>query len=184
MKNAFLIAVSIAALGIAGCKKEATPVVEPTEASVATAEQPVTVTSPAQAFADAAAASDAFEIATSKLALAKAQSAKVKSFAESMIKAHTDSTAKLMTAAAAAAPAITPNPALSPAQHEVVGDLQTKTGAEFDAAYAKAQGDAHQMTLDTLKTYAATGEVASLKSFAASLVPIVTAHLNMAKTLK
>lgn len=40
------------------------------------------------------------------------------------------------------------------------------------------------MTLDTLKAYATTGDVASLKSFASALVPIVTAHVNMAKGLK
>ena len=57
------------------------------------------------------------------------------------------------------------------------------SGAEFDAAYAKAQVEAHQMTLDALKAYAADGAVPTLKSFATELVPVVTAHLNMAKAL-
>lgn len=83
--------------------------------------------------------SDTFEIESSKLAATRAQSAKVKRFAEEMIKAHTASTAKLKTAAAAASPALTPVPRLSPAQ---------------------------QQTLDALKAYSASGAVPSLKTFA------------------
>lgn len=37
------------------------------------------------------------------------------------------------------------------------------------------------MTLAKLKAYSANGAVPSLKRFATELVPIVTAHLNMAK---
>jgi putative membrane protein len=142
-----------------------------------------TPASPGQAFADTAAASDAFEIETSKLAATKAGSAKVKSFAAQMIKAHTDSTAKLKTAAAAASPAITPVAALTSAQQAKLDELSAKSGADFDQAYAAAQVDAHQMTLDALKAYSANGDVASLKAFATELVPIVTGHLNMAKGL-
>ncbi len=39
------------------------------------------------------------------------------------------------------------------------------------------------MTLDAPKAYSASGDVASLKAFATVLVPIVTAHFNMAKGL-
>lgn len=139
--------------------------------------------SPGQAFANAAAASDAFEIQTSRLAATKASSAKVKRFAREMIKAHTDSTAKLKTAAAAAAPAITPNPALTPDQQQTLDALSAKSAADFDRAYADAQRRGHQATLDALQAYSASGDVPSLKSFATSLVPTVTAHLNMAKSL-
>jgi putative membrane protein len=44
--------------------------------------------------------------------------------------------------------------------------------------------DAHQKTLDGLKSYSASGDVAQLKDFATKMVPIVTAHLNMANGLK
>ena len=46
----------------------------------------------AQGFANAAAASDNFEISSSKLAASQASSAAVKKFAEQMITAHTAST--------------------------------------------------------------------------------------------
>jgi putative membrane protein len=139
--------------------------------------------SPGQAFANAAASSDMFEVETSKLAADKGASAKVKKFAEQMIKMHTESTAKLRTAAASASPALTPDPMLTPMQQQTLDALKAKSGADFDTAYAKAQVDGHQMTLDALKAYAASGDVAPLKAFAAAMVPTVTAHLNMAKAL-
>jgi putative membrane protein len=189
MKHSLLFAVSLAALSLAGCKKEAAPAGDvaasatPAGDAMAPAPGATAPASAAQTFVDAAAASDAFEIETSRLAATKAESAKVKRFAETMIKAHTDSTAKLKTAAAAASPALTPSPQLNATQQQTLDELSAKSGADFDRAYAKAQVDAHQMTLDTLKAYSTNGEVAPLKSFATELVPVVTAHLNMAKGL-
>jgi putative membrane protein len=101
-----------------------------------------------------------------------------------MIKAHTDSTAKLKAAASAASPAIVPDPTLTVEQLQTLEALKGKEGAEFDMAYGDAQAKAHQMTLDALKAYAASGDVPTLKAFASSMVPIVTAHLNMAKGMK
>lgn len=137
-----------------------------------------------QAFANTAAASDAFEIATSQLAQEKAQSAAVKKFAGQMITAHTESTAKLKSVASGLATPITPNPTLTAQQQSVLDDLRTKSGAAFDQAYVAGQQAGHQQTLDALNTYAANGDVAELKSFAAGLSPTVAAHLNMAKGLK
>ncbi|EIZ79871.1 hypothetical protein WSK_1547 [Novosphingobium sp. Rr 2-17] len=185
MKHRLLFAASIAALGLAACSKQ--PETTATETVAVPSESTDVAATPTvsagQVFADTAAASDAFEIETSRLAATKASSAKVKQYAQEMIKAHTESTAKLKDAAAQASPAITPEPALNAAQQQTLTDLGGKTGAGFDKAYAAAQVTAHQMTLDALKGYSAGGDVASLKTFATSLVPIVTAHLNMAKML-
>ncbi|QKS02132.1 DUF4142 domain-containing protein [Sphingomonas sp. CL5.1] len=137
-----------------------------------------------QGFANAAAASDAFEIATSKLALTASRSAAIKRFAQKMIDAHTGSTAKLKTAAASASPPITPDPTLSPDQQQKLDGLKAVTGSDFDKAYVNAQVAGHQAALDALNAYSATGDVAPLKTFATGLIPTVTAHLNMAKGLK
>jgi putative membrane protein len=136
-----------------------------------------------QDFANTAGASDAFEIASSKLAAANAQSAKVKAFAAQMIKAHTESTAKLKTAGASASPAITPDPTLKPEQQQDLDMLKGKTGAEFDTAYAAAQVKGHQQALALLNQYSAQGDVPQLKSFAGATAPIVTEHLSMAQGL-
>ena len=138
----------------------------------------------AQGFANAAAASDAFEIESSKLAATKASSAKVKAFAAQMIAAHTKSTAKLKATAATLSPAITPDPTLAPDQQAMLDSLKAVDGAAFDTTYATNQTAAHQATLDKLKAYAANGEEPKFKEIATGLIPTVTAHLNMAKGLK
>jgi putative membrane protein len=137
-----------------------------------------------QTFVNTAAASDAFEVATSKLALDASSSAAVKKYANQMIAAHTASTDKLKATTAGITPAITPDPTLNAEQQATLDALKTKKGADFDAAYIAAQQSGHQQTLDALKGYAATGDVAALKTFASGLVPTVAAHLNMAKSLK
>jgi putative membrane protein len=186
MKVFAAIMVSASALALASCGHKS----EVTEQNVTTttmvndsAAAPAPV-SGGQAFANAAAASDAFEIATSKLALDKAHSPAIKAFAKQMIAAHTDSTAKLKAAAASASPAIMPDPMLTPDQQQTLDSLGGQAGADFDTAYAAAQTDGHTKTLAALKEYSATGDVPQLKAFATKLVPTVTAHLNMAKGLK
>lgn len=184
MKYSLLLVVSVAALSLSGCKKAPEPAAQGADNAFNT-ETPVAApaASAGQVFADTASASDAFEIQSSRLAATKAQSAKVKRFAEQMIKAHTESTAKLGTAAAAASPAIVPAGRVTPAQQQTLDALASKTGADFDKAYALAQVEGHQATLAALNAYSASGDVPQLKKFATDLIPIVTAHLNMARGL-
>ena len=138
----------------------------------------------AQGFANAAAASDRFEVESSTLAASAGTSAAVKDFAAQMVAAHTASTAKLKATAAGLSPAITPNDALTPDQQSRLDSLKALKGADFDAAYSAAQVEAHQKALDALNGYAAAGDNAQLKALASGMVPTVTAHLNMAKGLK
>lgn len=142
------------------------------------------MTSPAQTFANTAAASDMFEVESSKLALSKSSSAQVKKFADMMVKAHTESTEKLKAAANSVTPAIVPNAALSAEQQATMDKLNSASGSAFDTAYIAAQIDGHQKTLDALRAYSTSGEVPALKTLAGEMVPVVTAHLNMAKGLK
>jgi putative membrane protein len=145
-----------------------------------TAASPLT----AQGFANAAAASDRFEIESSQLAATNGTSAAVKKFATQMIAAHTASTAKLKSTLATQTPAITPDDTLNPEQQATLDSLKGQTGAAFDSAYAAAQVDAHTKALDALKNYSASGDNAALKDFADGLIPTVTSHLNLAKGLK
>mgnify|MGYP005998815499 CR=1 FL=1 len=138
----------------------------------------------AQSFVNTAAASDAFEIETSRLALTNGASASVKSYAQKMIDAHTGSTAKLKALSAGMTPALTPDATLNAQQQATLDQLKSLKGTAFDQAYIAAQTSGHQQTLDALKGYAATGDAPALKSFASDLIPTVTAHLNMPKGLK
>lgn len=130
-----------------------------------------------QAFADTAAASDAYEIAAGNLAKEKATSQALKDFGAMMVTAHTESTAKLKDAAAKVTPAITPNPAMTVEQEANLATLRDATGADFDAAYKSQQVAAHAKTLAAMQGYAASGDVAELKAFASTTAPVVQDHL-------
>jgi len=196
MRNTLIILLSGAVLAVGACNKH-----EPTTAdngasdlNIATDNMSVdngamansAAASPlsAQGFANAAAASDRFEIESSKLAATQASSSAVKKFAEKMIAAHTESTAKLKTTASGLSTPVTPDDTLSADQQAKLDSLKGLNGAGFDSAYASAQVDAHQAALDGLKNYGASGDTPEFKTFANGLVPTVTAHLNMAKGLK
>ena len=191
MKSRLLIAVSGSVLALTACGKNdrAADNNAVTDMNVAmdngvaadtAAPSPLT----AQGFANAAAASDKFEIESSKLAATASQSAPLKSFATKMISAHEESTAKLKNTLAGMSPAVTPDDTLNAEQQASLDGLKAKTGADFDSAYKAAQIDAHQKALDALNNYAASGDADALKTFAKGLTPTVAAHLNMAKGLK
>lgn len=180
---------SVATLAIAGCNRGHDPSAAQLNnlevdngmiANDAAAALPTT----AQDFVNAAAASDRFEIESSKLAASGGQSAAVKKFANNMIKAHTASTEKLRTTLASLATPLTINDALNTNQQQLLDGLRAKSGTELDSAYSAAQVSAHQATLDGLNAYAASGDDPKLKVFASGMIPTVTAHLNAAKGLK
>jgi putative membrane protein len=146
-------------------------------------KEAVARTPTSQEFVDTAAKSDAFEIAAAKLAVTKASSADVRSFARKMIAAHTESTAKIKAAAGKAEPAIKPDATLTDDQNGKLDDLRKLKGEDFDTAYISGQVSAHKDALSLMKTYADEGEVKSLKTTAGEIAPIVQTHLDMAKAL-
>lgn len=137
----------------------------------------------AQAFADAAAKSDAFEIAAGKLAQTNATAPGVKAFANKMIAAHTASTLKIKKAADAAAPAITPDATMTDDQTAKLADLGKMKGAEFDKAYVDGQIAAHEDALALMRNYADKGDSPTLKTAAGEIAPDVQDHLVMVRGL-
>lgn len=129
----------------------------------------------AQDFANAAASTDAFEIAEAKLALSTSKTPGIKDFANQMIKDHTDSTAKLK----AAAGTMTPDPTLSAEQQADMATLKAASADAFDSTYKTQQLAAHQKALGVMQGYAATGDNADLKAFAAATATVVQGHLTM-----
>lgn len=151
--------------------------------AVETTGQALTPTPSGQDFVNKAAKGDAFEIAAAKLAATNASSAAVKDFAREMIKAHTESTAKIKKAAGEASPAITPDATLTTDQQGDLDALGKLKGTEFDEDYVDGQQSAHEDALSLMKDYAKDGDVASLKTAAGEIAPIVQKHLDMLKTL-
>jgi putative membrane protein len=189
MINRLVILASGAALVLGGCNKHDENNVAASDNAAMSDNMMVAndaAVSPltAQGFANAAAASDRFEIESSQLAATNGSSAEVKKFATQMIAAHTASTAKLKSTLATQSPAITPDDTLGAEQQSTLDSLKGQTGAAFDSAYAAAQVDGHTKALDALKNYSASGDNDALKGFADGLIPTVTSHLNLAKGLK
>lgn len=134
-------------------------------------------------FVNFAAASDRFEIDSSRLAERAAASPAVKGFARMMIDGHLASTRKLKAIVAEQALPHPLDPGLKGEQQAVIDELREKRGADFDEAYLEAQVTAHQKTLASLKEYSGTADNAALKAFADELIPTVAAHLDAARKL-
>jgi putative membrane protein len=132
-------------------------------------------------FVNTAAKSDAYEIAAARLAITNGGSQAVKDFANDMIKAHSDSTARIKAAAAKAG--ITPDPTLTNDQNDELAELGKKKGAEFDEDYIDGQVEAHQTALAMMRDYAEKGDNADLKAAAGEIAPVVQKHLDHVKSM-
>jgi putative membrane protein len=133
---------------------------------------------PAQAFTDAAAATDMFEIQSGKLAETMATSASLKSMAKMLVADHTKSSDMLKAAAKKTSPMVA-LPMTLPADLKAKLDaLKAAKGADFDKLYMDQQMDGHKAALEMLKAYSTGGDQASLKQFATSAISVVQGHLD------
>lgn len=147
-------------------------------AAMATQGQPAT----AQDFVQLAAASDMFEIASSKAALQRSNNPAVKDFARMMITDHTKTTAALKAAIAKSGQSLA-LPAQMPADKQaMLQDLNTTT--DFNHKYMDDQVDGHQTALDLMSRYANDGTVPELKAFAGKTGVLVQKHLDKAKAVR
>ncbi|AVA25184.1 DUF4142 domain-containing protein [Rhizobium sp. NXC24] len=134
-------------------------------------------------FVKEAATSDMFEIASSKLALERADDA-TKSFAQQMIADHQKTTSQLkqmVTSGKVKAPLPT---AMSSSQQKMLNKLKGLQGADFTKQYHSDQVSAHKDAVDLFKRYGNKGKNADLKTWAASTEPALEHHLQMAQDLK
>jgi putative membrane protein len=135
----------------------------------------------AQAYVSNAAMGDMFEIQSSQLAVQKAQTASVKSFAQMMIDGHTATSAKLKPIAQQAGVA---PPAMLDAKHQaMISSLQAASATEFEKRYIEQQTTAHQEALALHQGYASKGDNAALRAFASQTAPIVEQHLAQLRKL-
>lgn len=125
-----------------------------------------------------AGASDLYERTSSKLVLETTKDAKVRQFAQMMIKDHTKSTNDVKTAAKQSS-VTPPPPMLEPDQSQMVAELRKTRGVARDQAYIAQQKVAHQKALALHQGYAQAGTAAPLKAVAAQTAPVVQHHLEM-----
>jgi putative membrane protein len=187
----------VATFGLALAAVACSPKSDQTEGAATPAEQAATpsanpsatIPTPsdetsAPVFVEKAAASDMFEIEAAKLAQQRSKNADVKAFADLMIKDHTKSSNDLKAAIQASGQNLAPPAALPQDKQDALNDLKNATDVDFDRKYMEGQVDAHQSALNVLQRYAQDGDVAQLKTFAASVAPVVQQHYDRAKSIR
>lgn len=136
-----------------------------------------------EAFVNAAAQSDQYEIQSSRLVLSQSRNDEVRAFAQQMIEHHGQTSQAL--ASAAAASKLPPPPAvLGGDQKGMLGALQSLKDADLDKTYISQQVGAHVSALVTQQAYAASGDDPNLRAAAQAAVPVIQHHLDKAKALK
>jgi putative membrane protein len=136
-----------------------------------------------QDFAQAAAQSDAYEIATARVAQVEAQNPAIRDLARQILSDHTMTSQALKAAAAKSGlppPPDTPNPD----QARMLYALQSLKGQDFDREYVTQQVVAHHGALAVEDGYARSGADPNLKQAAASALPMIRHHLDVANQLK
>ncbi len=136
----------------------------------------------AAGFANAAAATDLYEIESSKLAADKAANAEVKAFAQHVRTDHEKSSAELKSVAAQANVAVAPR--LDAEKQGMLDKLKAASGAEFDRLFLEQQKTAHTKALAMLQGYSSSGDNDALKAFAGKTATVIKGHLDHANTIK
>ena len=136
-----------------------------------------------QEFAQSAAQSDGYELVAAQAALAQSRSSQVRMFAEQMLADHARIGQALRDAALASG-LTPPQPHVGGDQMRFVASLQALRGIDFDREYARQQVLAHTSALTTMRGYATKGSDTNLRRAAATAVPVIEHHLQMARQMK
>lgn len=135
-------------------------------------------TPPALGFAEATAMSDMYEVTAGNIALEKGESEAVREFAQMMVADHSKSSRDLEQALGGTVEDFS-MPASLDSEHQAQVDiLQSLKDDAFDREYLTQQMAAHRKTLAMLKAYAGNGDVAELRQFAQSTIPVVQKHID------
>lgn len=121
-----------------------------------------------------------FEIQSSKLATSKL-SGQEKSFADQMIADQTKTSGELMQKAQAANVSMPKD--LDSSHQKMLDKLNSESGDNFRRDYFSDQVSGRESAVSLFQRYGDKGENAGLKSWAATTLPALQHHLDMAKGL-
>jgi putative membrane protein len=127
------------------------------------------------------AASDKFEIESSKLAQEKSQGP-VKEFASQMITDHTTTTKELSSQAQNINASVPTT--LDGSLQAKLDALRPLSGADFDKQYVEDQINAHSEAVSLFQRYGKGGDSADLRRWAVTMLPTLQHHLEMAENLR
>ncbi len=136
----------------------------------------------ANAFVQAAAISDNFEIESSRTLLTRSQHPQIREFAQRMIEHHT-----MMSTEMRAMPEATTR---MPAQLDerrtnwLIMLRQQQDEDMLNRYYVQYQIESHEEALLAFETYAQSGDVPALKAFAEKHLPTIRTHLENARALQ
>lgn len=164
------------ALALGGCSRDSEP------AQMLASLAPAPQMDPAN-YLQTAGMSDLFEVEAGKIATRRARSSEVRGFARTMVRDHTESTAKIRKAVAASNLGIRLPTALDPQHQEKLAALQSAPRAEFDRQYMEGQVEGHREALELQQSYGESGGDPNLKAVASELTPIVRHHLDEAEAI-
>jgi len=123
------------------------------------------------------------EIETSQRALDKSKNSAVQKFAEQMVKDHKDAEAKLEDCIKQENLTSLMPQDLDGGHKRKINKLNKDDVKHIDSDYFDIQKDAHDDAVDLFKKYSDKGDDPALKSLAASLLPTLQEHQQMAKDL-
>ena len=130
-------------------------------------------------FAVEAADGGMMEVMLGNLALKNATSPALKEFGRQMVNDHGNGNKQLK--ALAEQKGISIPTVLSDKNQKKVDDLSTKTGADFDKAYADLMVEDHKADIDAFRKQAEKGNDPELKAWAGETLPMLEHHLQMAE---
>jgi putative membrane protein len=188
MKNLLFFIYSVAFTVMIACSsqskdsKELADSINSSKDTATSTSDIITVRENEAEFATNAADASLAEINFANLAISKTNNQEIKAYANMMLKDHGTANDELMTLAKSKNVTL---PAAMSAEHQKRREeLNSKSGADFDKAYAKMMEENHVKVLAFMEHQARKGTDPDLKAFAAKMVPVVNAHLNAIRKIK
>ncbi|MEL0253091.1 MAG: DUF4142 domain-containing protein [Novosphingobium sp.] len=137
-----------------------------------------------QAFADAIAASDRFELESARAVQSANPAGTTRSFAQMMIRDHQTSSDELRkTTSQVDKVRLDETPVMTAEQQAQLAELKAAAPQQMPAIYARQQVAAHEKALAMLQTYAQSGDAKPLMDFAGKTAQVVSHHLEEARRL-
>jgi putative membrane protein len=134
-------------------------------------------------FVKEVAASDIFELASSKLAEEKGNAAE-KSFATQMVTDHSKTSNELKSLVTSGKVKAELPTVLDSSHQSKLDKLKSARGKDFSSDYDADQVSAHKDAVSLFERYAKGGDNSDLKDWAGKTLPILRHHLEMAENLK
>jgi putative membrane protein len=133
-------------------------------------------------FVKEVAASDMFEIESSKLAVQKGN-AQEKTFGQQMVTDHTKTSSELKELVSGGKVEATLPTTLDNSHQSKLDKLKNASGKDFSSDYNSYQVSAHEDAISLFERYANGGDNSTLKDWAGKTLPALKHHLEMAREL-